>query len=344
MKYTAKQIAELIGAEIEGNPDVAVHTIAKIEHGEAGAISFLANPKYNHYLYTTQSSIIIINKDFQLEKPVSATLLRSDDAYVAFASLLEAYAAQRLNKKGVSSQAHISNSVVTGDNLYIGAFAFIGEDTKIGSNVKIYPQVYIGDNVVIGDNTTLFPGVKIYSDCSVGSNCTLHAGVVIGADGFGFAPQQDSQFKKIAQIGNVIIKDNVEIGANTTVDRATLGSTIIHEGVKLDNLIQIAHNVEIGKNTVIAAQTGVSGSTVVGENCMIAGQVGIVGHIIIDNEVKIGAQAGISSSLKKGDVVMGSPALKIADFKKAYIYFRRLPQLVKRLEIVEKLLKSTDKE
>ena len=336
MKFTARQIADVIQGRIEGDPEVTVSRLSKIEEGEPGTISFLANPKYTHYIYSTGASVVIVNDSFRPEHPLDCTLIRVEDAYSAFARLLEVYNQIKSDKRGISPHASIAASTTIGEGAYVGEFSCIGENVKIGANVRIHPQVFIGDNAVIGDNTTLHPGVRVYSDIIIGNNCTVHSGVVIGSDGFGFAPQSDNNYKKIAQIGNVIIEDDVEIGANTTIDRATLGSTIIRRGVKLDNLIQIAHNVEIGENTVIAAQTGISGSTKIGRNCMIAGQVGITGHLVIGNEVKIGAQSGISTNLKDGTTVLGSPAFDIVKYRKSYVLFRNLPGIADRLNELER--------
>ncbi len=340
MKFTAREIADLIRGTVEGNPDIEIHKLSKIEQGEPGSISFLGNPRYTHYIYQTKASAVIVNRDFNPEQQVSCTLIRVDNAYNAFATMLEAYNNLTSKKTGMSSHAAIAGSAEIGDDCYIGDFVSLGEHVRIGKEVKIHPNTSIGDNVVIGDNTTIYSGVRIYNDCHIGSNCTLHSGVVIGADGFGFAPQTDNHYAKVAQIGNVVLEDNVEVGANTTIDRATLGSTIIRKGVKLDNLIQVAHNVEIGENTVIAAQTGIAGSTRIGRNCMIAGQVGIIGHLEIGNDVKIAAQSGISTNLADGAIVMGSPAFDIGIYRKAYVYFRSLPKLVDRLSALEKKLKS----
>jgi len=341
MEFTAKDIASLIGGTIDGNPEAKVNKLAKIEDGEPQALSFLANPKYTQYIYSTKSTIVIVKSDFAPEMPVEATLLRVDDPYSAFAKLLEFYNNMQKEKTGVSPSAFISPSAKIGTNVYVGEFAFIGDNAVVEDNVKIYPQCYIGDNASIGKNTTFYPGVKIYHDCVVGSYCMIHAGVVIGADGFGFAPQNDNNYKKVAQIGNVIIEDNVEIGANTTIDRATLGSTIIRQGVKLDNLIQVAHNVEIGDNTVIAAQTGISGSTKIGRNCMIGGQVGIVGHITIADEVKIGAQAGVTGNVTKpGTIMLGAPAIDISRFKRSIAVFNNLDKLAYRVSDLEKALRQ----
>ena len=336
MEFTAQKIAELLKGEVEGNQEVKLNKLSKIEEGEEGSLSFLANPKYKKFIYSTQASAVIVAKTFKPEKPINTTLIKVDDPYTAFAQLLEFYNQIKLNKTGISKMASIADSAKIGKDAYIGDFVSIGENVIIGDNAKIYPQTYIGDNVKVGEHTTLFAGVKIYSECVIGKNCTIHAGVVIGSDGFGFAPQSDNNYKKIAQIGNVIIEDNVEIGSNTTIDRATLGSTIIRKGVKLDNLIQIAHNVEIGENTVIASQTGVSGSTKIGKNCMIGGQVGIIGHLIIADEVKIAAQSGLSKNiLKKGSIVQGSPAFEVKKYMLSYIHFRNLGNIVERIEKLE---------
>lgn len=343
MEFTAGKIAEILGGSVEGDPETVVSKLSKIEEGTSNSISFLANPQYTHFIYTTEASVVIVNKTFTPEKPLlkTCTLIRVDDAYKAFATLLDAYNKIKNNKTGIESPSYISSSASLGENIYVGGFAYIGENAKIGNNVKIYPQVFIGDNVIIKDNTTIFSGVKIYSECEIGSNCTIHSGVVIGGDGFGFSPNQENNYQKVAQIGNVIIEDFVEIGANTTVDRATLGSTIIRKGVKLDNLIQIAHNVEVGENTVIASQTGVAGSAKIGKECMIGGQVGIVGHITIANKVKIAAQSGIGSSItKEGEIVQGSPAFAIGDYKRSYVLFRNLPDLKTKIHELEKSLKE----
>ncbi|MFH1118494.1 MAG: UDP-3-O-(3-hydroxymyristoyl)glucosamine N-acyltransferase [Bacteroidota bacterium] len=336
MKFTAGEIAAIINGKVEGNPETAVNKLSKIEQGEPGSITFLGNPKYTQYIYTTQASVVIINNDFSPEQPVACTLIRVENAYNAFAMMLEAYNKIRQNKTGISRHACIPESAVLGDNCYIAEFVSIGDFAVIGNMVKIYPNAVIGDNVSIGDGSTIYAGVRIYNDCSIGAGCTLHAGVVIGADGFGFAPQSDNQYQKVAQIGNVVIEDNVEIGANTTIDRATLGSTIIRKGAKIDNLIQIAHNVEIGENTVIAAQSGVAGSAKIGQNCMIAGQVGIIGHLEIGDNVKIAAQSGISTSVPANSIVMGSPAFDISAYRKSYVYFRNLPRLADRISFLEK--------
>ena len=344
MEFSATQIATFLSGTIEGNPDVKVYNVAKIEEGAPGMLSFLANPKYSQYLYTTQSSIVLINNDFELQDKVSATLIRVPDAYAAFAQLLGLYQQFMQAKSGVSSLSFISKDATYGEDVYIGEFAFIGERAKIGNRVKIYPQVYIGDDVVIGDDTVIYAGAKLYAQSVVGKSCVLHSGCVIGADGFGFAPQEDGSYKKIPQIGNVVLGNNVEIGANTCIDCATMGSTRINDGVKLDNLIQIAHNVELGKNTAIAAQTGVSGSTKIGSNCVIAGQVGFVGHIHVADGTKIGAQSGILGNVKKnGEELMGSPAFNIKDYLRSSVHIKNMDKLVKRIEELEKKLKEIEK-
>jgi UDP-3-O-[3-hydroxymyristoyl] glucosamine N-acyltransferase len=343
MEFSAVQIAQLLGGTVEGNPDAKVNQLSKIEEGVPGGLSFLANPQYAPYIYTTDASVVIINKDFTLEQAVknTCTLIRVDNAYQAFTKLLEMYSQLQRDKKGIEQGSFIDASAKVGSDVYVAATAYIGKNCKIGNQVKIYPQVYVGDNVEIGDNTTLFPGVKIYSDCKIGKECMIHSGVVIGGDGFGFAPNSENNYKKVPQIGNVIIEDYVEVGSNTTIDRATLGSTIIRKGVKLDNLIQIAHNVEIGENTVIAAQTGVAGSTKIGKDCMIGGQVGIVGHINIANKVKIAAQSGIGASItEEGLIVQGSPAFGIGDYKRSYVVFRNLPDIQSKLKELEKQIKE----
>lgn len=341
MQFKAIEICVLLNGELEGNPDEVVYSLAKIEEGQKGALSFLANPKYEPFLYTTEASVVIINKSLVLEKPVSSTLIRVDDAYSAFSVLLEKYNTIKLNKSGIEDPSFISKSAKIGTDCYVGAFAYIGNNAVIGNNVKIYPQVYVGDNVTIADNTTLFAGTKVYSDCVIGSNVIVHSGCVIGSDGFGFAPQADGSYQKVAQIGNVIIEDDVEIGSNTSIDRATIGSTVIKKGVKLDNLIQIAHNVEIGSNTVIASQSGVSGSTRIGENCIVGGQVGIVGHINIAKGSQINAKSGISKSITEENKQWnGAPVSPFRDSLKMQAVYRRLPELEKRIEELEQLIRD----
>jgi UDP-3-O-[3-hydroxymyristoyl] glucosamine N-acyltransferase len=340
MDFTARQIAEVLNGKVEGDPEVSVSGLAKIEEGLPGTMTFLANPIYTPHIYTTKASIIVVNEDFVPAQPIAGTLIRVENAYASFAKLLEIFQNLQAAKIGISPLAFISKSAQIGEEVYIGEFVSVGENAVIGNKVQLYSQTFIGDKVTIGDNTKIFAGVKIYHDCTVGNNCTLHAGIVIGADGFGFAPQTGNQYKKVIQAGNVVIHDDVEIGANTTIDRATLGSTIIHCGVKIDNLVQLAHNVEIGENTVIAAQTGISGSTKVGKNCLIAGQVGIIGHLNIGNNVKIGAQSGIEHDIKDGDVFLGTPALEAGKTRRLYVYWRNFDQLVKKLYQLEKLLKK----
>ncbi len=341
MEFSAQHIADLLKGKIEGDPTVKVSKLSKIEEGEMGSISFLANPKYTHYIYDTKASVVIVNKDLSLNSTVSTTLIRVDSAETAFAKLLEMYNQVKLNKTGISKHAFISEIAVVGTNVYVGEFAVISDQAKIGNNVKIYPQVFVGENVSIADNTTIFAGVKIYSETVIGKNCIIHSGVVIGSDGFRFNPQNNNQ--KIPQIGNVIIEDNVEIGANCAIDRATLGSTSIRKGVKMDNLIHIAHNVEIGENTYIAAHCAIAGSSKIGKNCMFSGQVGIVGHVEIADQTIITAQSGISKSItKKGEVYMGSPAFEAGKYRKAYVHFRNLDSIVGRIERIENKNKLVD--
>lgn len=337
MQFTAKQIAELVGGQIVGDENISVSTIAKIEEGQTGAISFLANPKYTHYIYDTRSSIVLVRKDFEPEKPINATLIKVDDPYSTVAQLLQIVAQMtEPNYVGIEQPSYISPGIELPNNVYVGAFAYIGKNVAVGNNVKIYPQAYIGDNVKIGDNTIIKPGVKIYHGCIIGANCIIHSGAVIGADGFGFAPNSNREYNKIPQIGNVVIADNVEIGANTCIDRATMGSTRIGRGVKLDNLIQIAHNDEIGENTVMAAQVGVAGSVKIGARNMIGGQVGFAGHIIVGDDNQIGAQSGIPGNVGNGLRIMGYPAIDSRDFLKQAIYLKNLPELFNRVKNLEK--------
>lgn len=334
-------IAGFLKGEVEGDPQVKVNTIAKIEEGSEGALSFLANPKYEPYIYTTKSSIVLVSKSFRPSEKVSATLIRVDDAYESFASLLRLVDQARPRKKGIHPTAIIEASATLGKDIYIGPYAYIGENCSIGDNCSVYPHVYIGDGTTVGKNCTLYSGVKIYHECIIGANCTIHAGTVIGSDGFGFAPQSDSEFMKIPQLGNVVVEDNVEIGANVAIDRATMGSTVIRKGVKIDNLVQIGHNVEIGENTVMAGQTGIAGSTKVGRNCMFAGQVGIAGHLKIADGTKIGAQSGIPGDVRKeNSVLLGYPAMDHKDFLRSSVIFRKLPDLkIKVDEIVREIEK-----
>jgi UDP-3-O-[3-hydroxymyristoyl] glucosamine N-acyltransferase len=341
MKFTVQQIADILKGEIIGNPEAEVNQLSKIEEGTDGSLTFLANPKYQHHIYTTQATATIVSKTFVAENPVTTILIKVEDAYKAFSTLLEYYNQVKLIKSGIEQPSFISEDTTYGENVYIGAFSYIGKNVIIGDNVKIYPNSYVGDNSTIGDNTLIFAGVKVYSETVIGKNCILHSGVIIGSDGFGFSPNEDGSYTKVPQIGNVIIEDNVEVGASTTIDRATLGSTIIRKGVKLDNQIQIAHNVEVGENTVIASQTGVAGSTKIGKNCIIGGQVGIVGHITIGNGVKVQAQSGIGKSLADGDVVQGSPAFGYGDFAKSFVHFKNFPKIAADLEEIKKKMSNS---
>ena len=341
MQFSATQIASIVHGKIEGDANTTVHSFGKIEEANPGQLAFLGNPKYEEYLYNTQASLIIVNDSLQLKKPVNATLIRVPDAYTAFATLLSTYQQMMTQQlSGIQQPSYISKTASCGENIFVGAFAYIGENVKVGNNTKIFPQVFLGDNVKVGENTIIHPGVKIYKECVIGNNVIIHAGVVIGSDGFGFAPQPDGSYKKIPQMGNVIVEDHVEIGSNTTIDRATIGSTIIKAGVKLDNLIQIAHNVEIGDNSVIAAQTGISGSTKLGKNVMVGGQVGIVGHLQIGDGAKINAQSGVSKSIEKGKAVTGSPAYDYTAALRSQAISRTLPELEKRIKELEALVKQ----
>jgi UDP-3-O-[3-hydroxymyristoyl] glucosamine N-acyltransferase len=337
MKFTAEQIAGVLGGAVVGNPKAEVYKLSKIEEGSEGSISFLANPKYLPYIYTTNATITIVNNTFVPEGELTTTLIKVEDAYLSFSKLLEFYdQARKANKSGIEQPSVLPESVKYGTNLYLGSFCYIGENVVLGENVKIYPNSFVGDNVVIGNNVTIFAGARVYSETVIGNNCTIHSGAVIGADGFGFAPNADGTFSKIPQIGNVVIEDDVEIGANTTIDRATMGSTIIRKGVKLDNQIQIGHNVEIGENTVIAAQTGVAGSTKIGSNGMIGGQVGIVGHLTIGNNVRIQAQSGVARNIKDDEILQGTPSFGYNDFSKSYVHFKNLPKIVTEIEDLKK--------
>lgn len=336
MKFTAEQIASILEGEIIGNPMAEVYKLAKIEEGVFGSLTFLSNQKYQNYIYNTKATIVIVNKSFVPEKEITTTLIKVDDAYASFSKLLEYYNQVKLMKSGIEQPTFISENVTYGTDIYLGSFSYLGKNVTIGSNVKIYPNTFIGDNVTIGDNCLIYAGVRIYSETEIGSGCIFHSGTIIGSDGFGFAPLEDGTYSKIPQIGNVIIEDNVEIGASSTIDRATLGSTIIRKGVKLDNQIQVAHNVEIGENTVIAAQTGIAGSTKIGSNCLIGGQVGIAGHLIIGKNVRIQAQSGVGRNLKDGEKLQGSPALPYNDYFKSYVHFKNLPTIVADLEKVKK--------
>jgi UDP-3-O-[3-hydroxymyristoyl] glucosamine N-acyltransferase len=346
MEFNASTLAGFLKGEIVGDPETTVHTIAKIEEGHPGALSFLSNPKYEHYLYTTKSSIVLVNRSFVPSSRVEPTLIKVDNAYESLASLLQLVDNARPHKKGIHPTAVIEPTAVLGKDIYIGPFVYIGENCSIGDECSLYPHVYVGDKTTIGNKSQLRSGVKIYHDCIIGEGCIIHAGTVIGSDGFGFAPQSENEFMKIPQIGNVVIEDNVEIGANVAIDRATMGSTVIRKGVKLDNLIQVGHNVEIGENTVIAGQSGIAGSSKIGRNCMFAGQVGIAGHLKVADGTKIGAQSGIPGNVKKDNsVLMGYPAIEYRDFMRASIIFRKLPELSSRIDDLEKqvkLLKKND--
>ncbi len=338
MEFTANQIAGLLNGKIEGNGDVKVNSLAKIEEGKTGSLCFLSNKLYTNFIYTTDASVVIVNNDLVLDKPVKSTctLVRVADAYGSFAKVLEMYYEIKQNKKGIEQPSFISPSAKMGNDCYVGAFAYIGENVKIGNNVKIYPHVFIGDGTTIGDNCTFFSGVKVYHDCVIGNHCTIHASTVIGSDGFGFAPNAENNYKKVPQIGNVIIEDHVEIGSNTSIDRATMGSTIIRKGAKLDNLVQIAHNVEIGENTVLAGGAFVAGSAKVGKNVMMGGQAGIVGHISVADGVKIAGQSGVGSTIdKENEIVQGSPAFAIGEYRRAYVLFRGLQKLNDRIKNLE---------
>lgn len=344
MQFTADTIAGFLSGEIEGSKDAAVWTISKIEEGKKGSLCFLSNPKYEPYIYTTEASIVIVNKSFKPSHPVKATLIKVDDAYSCFAKLLEMYDSAKPQKVGVSDRSSIDSSAKLGEGCYVGDFAYIGENVVIGNGVKIYPHVWIDDNVTIGDNTTLYASVKVYSMSCIGSDVTIHAGAVIGADGFGFAPNENGVFRKIPQIGNVIIEDGVDIGANTCVDRATMGSTIIRKGVKLDNLIQVGHNVSIGENTAIAAQTGIAGSTKIGANCMFGGQVGIAGHLELGNYIKLASKAGVSNSISDNLTHMGYPSMPATRFSRSNAVFRNLPELSGKVYQLEKDVAKLKKE
>ncbi|PJE44376.1 MAG: UDP-3-O-(3-hydroxymyristoyl)glucosamine N-acyltransferase [Flavobacterium sp.] len=336
MKFTAAQIAGILEGEVVGNPNAEVFKLSKIEEGTEGSLTFLANPKYVNYIYSTNATITIVNSTFEPENELKTTLIKVEDAYQSFSKLLEYYNQVKLMKSGIEQPSVISENVTYGENLYLGSFCYIGKNVVIGKNVKIYPNSFIGDNVTIGDDCIFFAGVRIYSESVIGKNCVIHSGTIIGSDGFGFAPQEDGTYNKVPQIGNVILEDNVEVGSCTTIDRATLGSTIIRKGVKLDNQIQIAHNVEIGENTVIAAQTGVAGSTKIGKSCMIGGQVGIAGHLTIGNNVRVQAQSGIGRNIPDGETLQGSPSFNYSDWNKSYVHFRNLPKIVAEIEELKK--------
>ncbi len=341
MEISVAKIAELIGAEVIGNKEAIINAVGKIEKGNPGELTFLANPKYTQYIYTTEATAVLVASSFEAEKPITTTLIKTPNVLVAFAKLLEFYQSAKGKKGGISERAYIAPSATIGENVYIGHFVTIEEGAHIGNNVSIYPNTYIGDNVTIGNHTTIYSGVNIYSETRIGSDCTLHSGSVIGADGFGFAPEGE-EYVKIPQIGNVIIEDGVEIGANTCIDRATLGSTIIRKNVKLDNLVQVAHNVEIGESSAFASQVGVSGSTKVGRNCIFAGQVGVAGHLQIGDRVIIGAQSGVTKNINEKQVVLGSPAVSLMEEKKMIIYRKKLPQLFQQVSDIEKQIKDKE--
>ena len=343
MTFTAQQIADFLKGEIVGNPAVEVDNFAKIEEGKPRTIAFLSNPKYTHYIYETKADIVLVNQDFIAEKAISATLIKVPDAYAALASLLDMVNSITPPKTGIEEMSFISPTAKLGDNVYIGAFAYIGEKVQVGENVKIYPQAYIGDNVKIGNNVIIYAGAKIYHGCEIGDNCILHSGAVIGADGFGFS-KQEGIYHKIQQMGNVVLENDVEVGANTTIDRAVMGSTIIHRGVKLDNLIQVAHNCEIGENTVMAAQVGIAGSAKIGESCVLGGQVGIGGHITIGSRTQIGAQSGIISNTPEDSELMGSPAYPIKNYFKSSIIIPKLPDIYRQINALEREINELKKQ
>jgi UDP-3-O-[3-hydroxymyristoyl] glucosamine N-acyltransferase len=344
MEFTAKQIAEFLDGRVDGNPNALVHDVSKIEQGQPGTLSFLANMKYQAFLYETKSTVVLVQNDFVPLEPVSCTLVRVEDPYRALAKLL-ALIEKRPNRSGIEPMAFVHEEATLGNDVYVGAFSYISKGARIGNNVKIFPHVYISEDVIINDDTWIYAGARIHNSSVIGSHCVIHSGVVIGGDGFGFAPVTGSNFTKVPQIGNVVIEDYVEIGSNTTIDRATMGSTVIRKGVKLDNLIQIGHNVEIGENTVIAAQSGVSGSTKIGKNCMIGGQVGIIGHLTIADGTKIAAQSGVAQSVKTpGTAVQGSPAFEVMPYQRSYVYFRKLPDLVERIRKIEQAENSKNKD
>ncbi|MFA6868568.1 MAG: UDP-3-O-(3-hydroxymyristoyl)glucosamine N-acyltransferase [Bacteroidales bacterium] len=338
MEFTVKQIADMIGAEVEGNPDAIISKFSKIDAGEAQGLSFLANPKYTPHIYTTKATAVLVDKNFVATQSVSCTLIRIENPYLAFAQLMT-LAQQKQLKSGISSHAAIAKGVKMGKDVYIGDFVSIAEGVVLGDRVQIYPHTYIGENVTIGNDTTLYSGVKIYHSCVIGNHCTLQAGVIIGTDGFGFAPQSDHQYTKIPQLGNVVIEDNVDIGAHTCIDRSTLGSTIIRKGVKLCNFIQVAHNCEIGENTVMAAMCGIAGSTKIGKNCVFGGQVGVNWHLTIGDNVQVGAQSAVNNSFKDNSVVLGTPAFEAADCIKSYAIFKHLPSIVNRIRDLEAKIK-----
>ena len=343
MEFTAQQIADFLGGEIQGNPTIKVSDFSKIEEGKPGTLSFLSNPKYSQYIYDSQASIILVNKDFEPEREIQSTLIKVDDAYQSLARLLSLVDQTKPRKTGISALAYISDTAVVGENAYIAPFVYIGEQVTIGNNVSLHAHSCVEDGAKLGDHVTLFSGVKVYYNCVIGNNCTLHSGSIIGSDGFGFAPSEDGSYKKIPQMGNVILEDNIEIGANSVVDRATLGSTIIRKGVKIDNLVQIAHNCEVGTNTVIAAQTGISGSTKLGKQCILAGQVGIAGHLHIADGTIFGAQTGVPNNVKKpNQTLQGYPAIPVMTFHRASVVYKNLPDLQKTVYALEKKIQELE--
>ena len=345
MEISAQQLAQMVHGTIDGDANVTINNYAKIEEATTGCLTFLANPKYTHYIYDTQASAVLVRHDFVAEHPIQATLIRVDDPYQTLADLLNMVSAQMApQRRGLEQPCYVSDDVHLPEETYVGAFAYIGKGVKVGHNVKIYPQVYVGDGVTLGDDVTLYPGVKVYHGCQIGNRCTVHSGTVIGSDGFGFAPKEDGTFEKISQIGIVILEDDVEIGANTTIDRATMGATVIKRGVKLDNLIQVAHNVEIGENTVMAAQVGIAGSTKIGRNNMIGGQVGFAGHITVGDNNGIGAQSGVPNSVGDGKRLLGSPAINALDFARQNVYFKRLGQMSDDIRALKKALDGLQNE
>ncbi|MDA3816421.1 MAG: UDP-3-O-(3-hydroxymyristoyl)glucosamine N-acyltransferase [Prolixibacteraceae bacterium] len=327
MEFTAREIAAFLGGEVEGDQNVIINNVSKIEEGEPGTLTFLANPKYESFIYETKADVVLVNRTFKPDKPVKATMIKVQNAYDSLARLMDLYVQSLPRKKGIEVPSYVSSKATYGEDAYIGAFAYIDEDVKIGKNVQIYPQAWIGRGTVIEDNTIIYSGAKIYPETKIGKNCIIHAGAVIGSDGFGFAPQEDGSYHKLHQIGNVILEDNVEIGANTTVDCATMGSTIIRHGVKLDNLVQIAHNVEIKENTVMASLTGIAGSSTIGKNCVFGGQVGVAGHIEVGNNVQLGAKTGVKNNIKDGQTMMGEWAMDVRRFRRVYAVFKNLPDL-----------------
>jgi UDP-3-O-[3-hydroxymyristoyl] glucosamine N-acyltransferase len=342
MEFTAEQIAGILEGDILGDSQAKVSKLSKIEEGVNGALTFLANPKYTPYIYTTKASVTIVNRDFVPEKDITTTLIRVDDAYKSFSKLLEYYNQVKNNKSGIENPSFKSDTAIFGEDVYLGAFSYLGENVVLGNNVKVYPHVYIGDNTKVGDNVTIFSGAKIYSETIIGNGCIVNSGAIIGADGFGYAPDENGEFQKVPQTGNVILEDNVEIGAAATIDRATLGSTILRKGVKLDNQVQIAHNVDIGSHTVIAAQTGIAGSTKIGQYCMFGGQVGVAGHLTIGNNIKVQAQTGIGHRVKDGEKLYGSPAIDYGNYVKSYVHFKNLPKIVNQLNKLEKKINNNE--